>query len=271
MYEVIKIKAKGLYNTRDLGGIATEDGKEIVRGKLIRSGKLFKLPKKSRRTLAALGISKVVDLRVPIERQTRPDTHIASSENVWLPVTTTPTDMPMSAKTMLKTMKREGDRLRDEYGMNVDAYMTDVYRAILFTEEQQKRLRQVLRIIIEDDGCVVWHCSSGKDRSGICSMLVESLLGVSEEDIYKDYLISARFLKRRFLLNRIGIAILPVKRRVKAILLGLMTLKKIYLQTVIEEIKSRYGSVIGYCKAVLGITDDDITTLRKKYLTKPVK
>ncbi len=59
-----RLKLKKLRNTRDLGGIATADGRVIKKGKLIRSGRLFALPKSTVEKLKSIGLTTVIDLRV---------------------------------------------------------------------------------------------------------------------------------------------------------------------------------------------------------------
>ena len=113
---------------------------------------------------------------------------------------------------------------------------------------------------------LLWHCTGGKDRAGICAMLLEALLGVKEEDIYTDYLASRRFCRRKFVLNRFAVYIAPLTLKFKKVLLGLMRIKREYLEGVISEMKERYGSIIGYCRQELGITDADIAILREKFL-----
>ncbi|MBQ9482283.1 MAG: tyrosine-protein phosphatase [Clostridia bacterium] len=260
------IKGKKLNNARDLGYIRTADGRRIKSGKLIRSGRISDLPKRSADKLQKMGVSTVVDFRIPAEKNEHPDTELKNSRYVWLPVTTTPTEKYFSDTTMYKTMKREGIRLKYDYAYDFDAYMIATYRSIVFSEEQQSRLREFFKILIEEDGCVLWHCNSGKDRAGICSMLVEALLGVDEETIYYDYLASKKFWRGKYRIYGIFLTVIPGRNSTKKILKCMMKLKKLYLQTVIEDMKAIYGGVVEYCKQALGISNADIAVLRKKYL-----
>ena len=261
-----RIKVKKLKNTRDLGDLITSDGRKIAHGKLIRSGRLSDLPTKSVCKLKEIGISTIVDLRIPAEKNDHPDIKLPESRYVWLPVTTTPTETVVSEETMYRTMKKEGKRLISDFASDFDAYMIETYRTIVFADESRDRLRRFIRILLEEDGCVLWHCNSGKDRAGICSMLIEALLGVDEQTIYDDYLISRKYWRAKYRMYRLGIAVIPGSGSLKKMLYGMMRLKKVYLETVIEEMKAKYGSIIGYCKEELGVTDGDISLLRAKYL-----
>ena len=242
----------------------TEDGREIKPHKLIRSGKLYDLPKSTVKALEKMGVTTVIDLRIPAEINDKPDTNV-NCTYVQLPLLCTATAGITHEPNMRLMMKNESYRIKEEFG-TADNYMIETYRSVLFNEQPQEYLKKFLRIVVEEEGCVLFHCVSGKDRAGICAMLLEFLLGVSEEIVLEDYLLSRKFWRGRYFLNKLGLAIVPVSFRFKRILFGFMRTKKEYLKTVIDEINSRYGSVVQYCKEVLNVTDEDIDILRKKYL-----
>lgn len=265
MHTVIRrLPLKKMFNTRDLGGLKAGDGRTIKYKKLIRSGKLDKIPQETVDALKELGVTTVIDLRIFTEVEQSPDVLWEGVNYVHLPVLCTATPGITRDRSMRITMVKEARRIRQEFG-SADNYMSAMYRSILMSEEPKKQLAEALRLIIENEGCVLWHCSGGKDRAGIVAMLVESLLGVDEEDIISDYMASARFQRKRFFWNRFGIIIAPLTLRFKKILYVMMAAKPRYLLDSIEEMKAVYGSVVGYCKAELGVTDGDIEIMRRKY------
>ena len=192
-----RMPLKKLFNTRDLGGLPAADGKTIKYGKLIRSGKLYKLPKKTVEALKAYGVTTVIDLRIFTEQEEAPDTLWDGVKYVHLPILCTATPGITREKSMRRTMVLESKRIKKEFG-SATRYMEEMYCSILLNEEPQNYLKQALRLIIENENCVLWHCSGGKDRAGIVSMLVESLLGVSEDVIIADYVASLRFQRCKF-------------------------------------------------------------------------
>jgi protein tyrosine/serine phosphatase len=97
-------------------------------------------------------------------------------------------------------------------------------------------------------------------------MLVESLLGVDEKIIMQDYAASYFFQRRKFFWNKVGLVVAPITLRFKKILFGMMAAKPKYIQTIMNELKQTYGSMVEYCKQVLDITDEDIATMKQKYL-----
>ncbi len=269
---MIRLKYKKLTNARDLGGMRAANGRTIRPHKLIRSGKLTKLPADTVRALEELGITTVVDLRIESERCADPDCEIGGCVYLHLPVLCFPALGISSDFSIFSTVEkerdrvqREGERIRREFG-SIDRYMIETYRSILFSETSKAQLKQFLQLVRNETGCILWHCASGKDRAGICAMLVEALLGVDEKTILEDYMRSGRNLRRKYVLNRLGIVLVPFNLNLKRILLALMRTKKKYLQSVIDEMHARYGGIVGYCQQELGVTEKDITFLRTKYL-----
>ena len=269
MYIIRKLPLKKLFNTRDLGGMPAGNGMAIKHNKLIRSGKLYKLPESTVNNLKKRGVNLVIDLRIFTEREAYPDTPIDGAEYVHLPVLCTATPGITREKSMTKTMAIEARRLKDEFG-TADNYMVTMYKMILFSDEPVRQLRDCLRLIIDNDGCVLWHCSGGKDRAGIVAMLVESLLGVDEKLIIEDYVASKRFQRRKFFWNKFGLMIAPLVPRFKHILYGMMEANPRYITETMAEVKAQYGTIINYCKQKLGVTDEDIAAMRRKYL-EPTK
>lgn len=260
-----RLPLKKLFNTRDLGGLPTADGRTIKHGKLLRSGKLYKIPPETVEALKNYGVKTVIDLRIFTEQEEDPDTLWEGVKYVHLPVLCTATPGITREHTMKRTMVIESKRLKEEFG-SADNYMAEMYCAVLLNEEPQALLKQALRLVIDNEDCILWHCSGGKDRAGIVAMLVESLLGVSDEVIVKDFVASHRFQRARFFWNRAGLVIAPCSLRLKKMLYGMMAAKPQYLTVAMDRVKEKYGSIVGYCKEVLDVTDDDIEMMKLKYL-----
>lgn len=272
---VDRVKLRKLKNTRDLGGMKGADGRAIKRGKLIRSGALSGIPPATASALKERGVTTVVDLRIENERSAHPDAEIEGSRYIHLPILCVPTigvtgdgRLFDSSQKERARVKKEGERIKREFG-SIDAYMTEVYRSIVFSPEGEEGLARFLALVKEEEGCLLFHCMSGKDRAGICAMLVESLLGVDEKTIFEDYMLSGKFLRKKYNVNKAALVLVPTSMRLKRILFGLMRTKREYLARVMDEMKQNYGSVIGYCRERLHVTDEDVAFLREKYLEKP--
>jgi len=260
-----RLPLKKLDNTRDLGGLPAEGGKKIKNGKLLRSGRLYKLPDSTINALKAMGLETVVDMRIDVERGEYPSTIIDGVNYVQLPLVCTATTGITHQKSMAGTMLKESKRIKTEFG-TADNYMASMYSIILFDGESQKKLRIFFDIILQNKRCILWHCNAGKDRTGIAAMLLEGLLGVDESVIIEDYVASKKFQHRKRLLQRIGLTISPIPHRFKQILYALMDAKPQYIRGAIDAIKQKYGSIAEYCKQALHITDEEIKFLKDEYL-----
>ena len=266
--EIERIKLKRLNNTRDLGGAKTEDGRKIKEGLLFRSGRLYKLPKKTVECLKDLNIKTVIDLRMVPETVEKPDSLPEGCRVVNCPLVCTATPGITYEPKMRETMNNESKSIVGKYGSG-DEYMSEMYVKMITGEESIVALKKFFSVLLEnEDGGILFHCNSGKDRVGICAMLIESVLGVREKEILDDYIVTRRFCGRKFFWNRVGLVIVPISFRFKKFLFCMMRTKTTYLKAVMEYAKENYGSVIGYCKEVLGLSDDDIERLRNKYLVE---
>ena len=126
-----------------------------------------------------------------------------------------------------------------------------------------------MRIIIQSESPVLWHCTAGKDRAGIGAVIVEEILGVSKEDIISDYLSTNEFIKNdvRFMTDlfkkKAGITDARVDES-----LGLMLgAEKEYIDSFYQAVKDSYGSMDGYIRDGLAVSDEDIRIMKNKYLT----
>ena len=263
--EIQRLKLPKLNNTRDLGGFPVADGRHIKFCKLIRSGRLYKLPKLTRSYLENTGVTTVVDMRIERERLDYPDSVLKGARQVILPLVITEAAGITYTKSLTTVWRKESKRIATEFG-SADAYMQDVYERILFDERSQKTLKEFFDCVIADENCILWHCSAGKDRTGISAMLLEGVLGVDEELIIKDYVISNKFQRNKRTLQKFGLWVLPVSRNFKRVLYALMIAKPTYIRHAIEKIKQRYGGIVEYCKQALGLTEKDIEFLKDKYL-----
>lgn len=152
----------GLRNLRDLGGLGA-----VRPGLCYRSAGLGLLTAEGARELAKLGLRTVIDLRDPLELVQHPDrTHDLEVDLANFPLL--PQDGP-----------------EDPHGLPLDR----VYPLIIDT--QGPALVAVLRRLLEPEALpALLHCAIGRDRTGIVTALLLDLLGVPEEQIIADYMLS---------------------------------------------------------------------------------
>lgn len=174
-------------NLRDIGGIG---GGVVPKGLFLRSGKLSILSKEEATDLCfKYGIKCVIDLRTPVESAEFPDPLPDGVEYVQIPllkdaavgITHETGSDPM---TIIKNLRRQPDKLKAMIP-DFKALYTDVV-----TDEYGQLDKVVLRLRENADKgiCTLFHCTAGKDRTGIVSMALLKSYGVSDHEIVKDYL-----------------------------------------------------------------------------------
>ncbi|MBQ9578833.1 MAG: tyrosine-protein phosphatase [Ottowia sp.] len=166
-------------NCRELGGIPAAGGRRVRRGVLWRSGSLFGLGASSKRQLEALGITRVIDLRVPFEREWEPDT-LFGARTIHLPIE------PLIARYFAKYPEAPERMTASEMMQLMQATYRD------FITGQAARFAAFFAHLLEGDGTpLLFHCTAGKDRTGMAAALLLLALGASPQHVMHDYLQSA--------------------------------------------------------------------------------
>jgi protein-tyrosine phosphatase len=236
-----------LHNFRDLGGYRTADGRTVRWGRLYRSdslGKLHGAPAEDLDRFLGLGIRTVIDLRYPweIERRGR---------------------VPEQAGLAFHNLSIEHQPY-DQAAIAPDAdpwrHLADRYAEVAY--DGAKEIRQVLDVIAADSGPLVFHCASGKDRTGLIAALVLILLGVDEQDAAADFalteLATERLLAGFRADNPERDRIWPSYGRAPA------TVMELFL----ADLTAAHGSVHAYAADRLGVDDALLTALQQRLLTE---
>ena len=247
----------GIINARDLGGLTTMDGKTIRKGLLLRTANLSQATEADLSKLRQdYRLSAVIDLRTAVERKERPDRIPEGVEYRITPI----------FDEAIAGITREGDTpspfsLPD---------MVSLYRTMIIAEPCRAALHEVLTAIFAHDfekGAVLWHCTAGKDRGGIVSSLVLAALGVSREEIMKDYAVNAdEFIVQADALYRRALRSgrpEPVAAAARDVFLALPR----YMESAFRAIDEEYGSSESYLTRGLQIPETVLKEFRNKMLT----
>jgi hypothetical protein len=183
------IRWEGWYNARDLGGLPTVTGSRTRRGRLIRSADTRFITAAGWQAAHDAGVRLVIDLRNPdeVEPGSLPTATLGAGMFA-VPATRPPAARPAGIATMLIPLDDIGDlglwRRLNEQGLNGTPLY---YRP--FLDAKPGRVAAVLTAIARapGDGGVVFHCGIGRDRTGLISLLLLCLAGVTPEAIVADY------------------------------------------------------------------------------------
>lgn len=188
----MKMFVKYGLNFRDLGGIATADGSGIPHGLFLRSGKLSVLTRKQcARLCRTYNIRCVIDLRTEVEAAEFPDPLPDGVDYINLPLFESATigithETGSDPIAIIRSLRRNPEKLK---AMVPD--FEDLYRRIVTDPWSRRQLDTVVALLLDnmrDGRCTLFHCTAGKDRTGVVSMALLRKFGVSDHDIIKDYL-----------------------------------------------------------------------------------
>ncbi|MER5462300.1 tyrosine-protein phosphatase [Streptomyces sp. NPDC002668] len=232
-----------LHNFRDLGGYSTADGRTVRWGRLYRSDSLAKLGGADLDRFLALKVSTVIDLRYPWEIEARgrvPDREGLSYVN-------------------LSVEHRPYDQAAIDPAVDPWRFLADRYAEVAL--DGAKELRQALEVIASNtSGPLVFHCASGKDRTGLLAALVLALAGVTEDDIAADFALTELATERLIADWR---AANPERTLTWP---GYGRAPEEIMRLFLADLAATYGSVYDYAVRHLGADDRLIAQLRARLL-----
>lgn len=250
---------------RDMGGLSADGGKKIKCGKLIRCARLSKLPHKTVKAIQAMNVGTVIDLRSQREIAEHPPTILEGANYYYLYLPGVAQPDQSKSRHMAFELYAQSKRIKRDFG-TPENYIVEMYKHIVFDPECQQKLKTVFNLMLSEENCILFHCNSGTDRTGIIAMLIESALGVDKQSILDDYMASRTFQRRRRYWQRVGLIIVPAPIKFKRLLFWQMLPKPQYMLRLMHAIEERFGSIIGYIKEALGVTLEQIQLLKLKYL-----
>ncbi|MBB2497406.1 tyrosine-protein phosphatase [Aquipseudomonas ullengensis] len=250
------VSLQGTANFRDLGGYLTEGGQRVRTGMLYRADELSRLSATDQTHLLELGIRQVVDFRSEAERQRAPDQLPASIRYIPIPVTVEATAVGDIQQRIFAP---------DNTAAAMSDFLQSAYRDFIVIYTPQ--YRQFMQGLLDgQEYPQVFHCTAGKDRTGMAAALVLTAIGVPRETILQDYLASNRLTTER------------VNQRVEAMvahsggqanreaLTTLLQVQPVFLQATYTAIDQQYGSIDNYLTQGLGIGPAQRQILRQKLL-----
>lgn len=179
------ISFEKIFNARDMGGLHAEQGRTISSGLLIRSANLSDATEADRNVLREkYHLSIIIDLRTELERKEMPDMPIAAVDYRPIPIF----DNSIAGISHEK-------RSSNEQLLAAIPEMGQLYCKMVTDPSCRENLGRAARCVMEHDfskGSVLWHCTEGKDRCGLLSVVLLLALGVKRSTIMEDYLLTNR-------------------------------------------------------------------------------
>jgi len=248
-----------IFNFRDFGGYATQDGGRIREGKLFRSAHLHNCTESDLKKLSGFNIGLVVDLRHAPERKRQPSKWPAGT----IPRVLTYPDPKNGDSEKIAPheafMKHDLHKPQDARN-----YMIGSYGLRPDDEGFRQIFGDTLRHMAKSGDSILVHCAAGKDRTGTLCALIKGVLGVSLDTIMEDYMLTMKavqiddFLKpaAEMFTKRYGREIDPEAIR------PMFGVEPAYLENSLATIRN----MDSYVKEALGISDKEKAAIKAAYL-----
>ncbi|MCB0858727.1 MAG: tyrosine-protein phosphatase [Solirubrobacterales bacterium] len=256
-----QIPVATLPNLRDIGGYVTADGSTVRRGQLYRSVLLGRLSDEDLATVTGLGLSTVFDFRTSAEFESTPDRYVgARSVNLDVLADRTGTG-PASLLAKMDDPAAISAALSNGQG---EQMMREAYRDLIELPSANRSFARFFTELAESESLpALFHCTTGKDRTGWAAATTLTFLGVSREDVYHDYLQTNPQLLP---------ALKPIFDQFESVggnpgdLRPVLSVDRSYLDTAMDLMHERYGSIDGYMKEGLGLGPEILEALRARLL-----
>lgn len=263
----------GVPNARDIGGYKTVDGKTVKAGMILRTGDLAGANDADKKILLnTYNVKTIIDLRNNSEIVQSPELTLQGVMNIHIPLikdisvspssspaaTASPSTKPDKIDILINNVKSIGD---------VNTMINNTYSSMVTDDYSINGFKQFFDTILsKHDGAIVYHCSGGKDRTGVASILLLSALGVDRQTAEADYMLTNDFIKSSIDTTIAGAA---AKGADQATLDGIKLLLDVnqeWADTVFDTINTKYGSMDNFLQEKLDLTPDKIDQLKQMYL-----
>jgi len=261
----------GVLNFRDLGGYLSSDGRSVRWGVLYRSAQLDRLSSRGVNELANLGIKTVVDLRFsdeiqlyPTMREAIPGAEMLSWHEELAEDTSQRSDL-MKRSWRDSLASNDPKQVRDAMRLNYPQKLY-THRAIY---------RKLLQRLSEGHTPLLFHCAAGKDRTGVAAALILSLLGVSDELIVEDYMLTQKQLENRIESWLAGGAAdnhdyedfqQTFSKHSSEMLQPVLDTDQSYIQTLLDYVRTEYGGFAEYTRRVLELDEQVQVAMKSRLL-----
>jgi len=252
------VEITGVENFRDMGGNQTSDGRTVKWGRFFRGGPLNGLGSEQRAAIDNLGLKRVFDYRTEKEHVRVPDECPNGAECIWSPaVPAEKRFQDFADRDMMAHLKTVNSQTVAE---DVFQLFMDLYSAMPFQSDAFGPMLLSLDSIKTVP--LYQHCSAGKDRTGVGSALLLLALGVPEETVVEDYLLSRVYRKE---INRCYVEKLVaggISKIAEELANRMMNVIEDLIESALSAIRLKYTSFEAFFLGEYGITGEQLVSWR---------
>jgi protein-tyrosine phosphatase len=242
---------EGGTNFRDLGGYQTENGRRVRWGRVYRSARLFQLTDADLERIEMLGIKTVVDFRQSADAAEFPDRLPEGVAYRGMPVFE---DTPMSTRRVIFNRHRLLDVFAGVYVQHI-------------VERGAPTFGELMRLLADERHLpLVFHCTAGKDRTGVAAVLILMALGVPREVAVDDYLLTNRSAQTFIDDVNTQLGARNVHGVAVEQLYPLLAASPRLIGAALDYVERRYGGVRPYLRQRAGLTDEMLSQMQETLL-----
>ena len=262
------VAIKSVPNIRSLDGFSTTDGRRVKNGMFLRSGSLSRLtPDDADYLQSVVRLSLVIDLRTTMEVKKDPDVIIPGVRYVNVPLAEV---IDTIVKDLLEILYAKGETARERAFYTAEfaniGIVSEIYHKLTESPHFEASLKHIIQLLLESEGPVLFHCTSGKDRTGILAALILYILGCSKEDIICDYNASAVSFRTMIEQLKRELQKFGYSREIQNKLHKILSVAPEEISSFLDDIESHYGSSSERIMKAIGFGEKELKTLRDKYL-----
>lgn len=256
------IEMTAVRNCREMGGQTNRDGALIPKGLLFRSGHLAERTHADSKILHDLGIKTVIDFRGEPEKARHP----VAWDDQWRP-TYVPIPIGGNAAAWIHSLMEE-IASSDFPATALNNQFIKAFQTIPIANASG--MAQFFRTLIDaEPGGILFHCTAGKDRTGIAAALLMEILGFTRGTITAHFMATNDAIDLPTALEKMaeivsrktGVTVNPPD------VLPMVGVKESYLDALFDTVAASEDAFEEYRQSALGLNEDDIQRLRAKFLT----
>lgn len=237
---------EGCFNFRDIGGYPTADGRRVVWGRYFRTGRQDRMTTSDLEKIRSMGIATQIDLRRPDEAREQGRGPLETMGATYHNIPVIPEGGTDQLSRLVGDTGISGKRYLGYLEFGPDAWM------------------QMFEIFANaDQHPIVLHCTAGKDRTGVSTAFLLSVLGVDRALIDADYLLTNLDVPRQldFIENEIGFP----EGMDRETMMRVAGVPESAMSDFLDGLEARWGGPLQYLRSI-GITDDTMDAVREVFL-----
>ena len=243
-------------NFRDMGGLDTPYGK-IASGKIFRTGAFVPKCKADKELFEAMRLDAVVDFRTPAEVEDKPDRLPEGVE--YIRAVIFEVDAP-GISTTSSTIK-DVFTMTDEQIASARAFVEKTYSSMAYSKEYDK-----VFALLDEGKTFAFHCTAGKDRTGVCAMLIELALGRTFDECKEQYLASNAYREKENKKVARFMRLMCLRKPVRDFVDEVLRTHEHLFEIAKKSILDKYPTAEAFLEAEHGITKERVESWTKTYI-----